>query len=566
VLVTLGADPLGTQLSPVEHARDYWTRRRPEMGPMSRLIAIESIVTLTGSNADERLRVRPDHLYPVAMAIARTISSSRVRGPPSRRISRPFGGSRRPRSSARAELRAGDDRPSRGSPLGSARQELVMAGPHAAPAAHARFRSRWRPTCSTQHPRNDGVTVDASTPLAAGPRVRGDRDSASSSGCAPARSAALIIHGVNPVYSLPAAFGFAEALKRVPFVASLSDRADETSLLADVIAPVTHYLESWDDHEPRTGVLSLTQPAIAPLYDVRPFQETLLVWGRVVRRRAARGHVGTWHERLSRALAHGGSIRARTPRPRSSSSGRDRSAPAWCRSRRTALPARAGSRARALASMPPMPPDGPKDQLQLVLYQPISVGDGRFANNAWLQELPDPVSKICWDNYAALSPAAREGARGVGVRAARGRDHGSTVGHAKLELPVHVQPGLHDDVIGVALGYGRTAAGRVGNRVGPERLRASPPRRGAGWASVGSRRAPRALAGSRRSRWCRSIHQSEHRPIVYDTTYGAFLRDPHSGIEEEEHLPSMWTPYRVQGLQVGDWRSISAPASDAARA
>jgi anaerobic selenocysteine-containing dehydrogenase len=103
---------------------------------------------------------------------------------------------------------------------------------------------------------------------------------------------------VNPAYSLPAAAGFAEALKRVPFVASLSDRADETARLADVIATVTHYLESWNDHEPRPGVLSLTQPAIAPLYDVRSFQETLLAWGRAVGAGPLAGTSGTWHERL----------------------------------------------------------------------------------------------------------------------------------------------------------------------------------------------------------------------------------------------------------------------------
>jgi Fe-S-cluster-containing dehydrogenase component len=540
VLVTLGADPLGTQLSPVEHARDYWARRRPEMGPMSRVIAIESIVTLTGSNADDRIRVRPDHLYPVAMAIAHELVVARPRASVAADAA-----ALRGFEAAEVERRAGlagGTIAKIADLLWEARgRSLVMAGPHAAPAAHA-IPLQVAANLLNSALGNDGVTVDASAPSR---QALGSEETVIRllERMRAGEIAALLIHGVNPAYSLPAAAGFAEALKRVPFVASLSDRADETARLADVIATVTHYLESWNDHEPRPGVLSLTQPAIAPLYDVRSFQETLLAWGRAVGAGPLAGTSGTWHERLRehwRAEVY--------PRANAAAS----FDLFWEGSLRTGVvvaAANGGGSARgfqggALASMPAMPAAGAKDALQIVLYEPISVGDGRFANNAWLQELPDPVSKICWDNFAALSPA-RAKALGVGEYEQRSDVITVDVGHAKVDLPVHVQPGLHDDVVGIALGYGR-----VGNRVGQSGYALAAATGGRmGFSGIparvsrAGRIAPLAMV--------QIHHQDEDRPVAFETTYGAFLRDPHSGIEEHHHLPSMWTPYEYKGHKWG---------------
>ena len=544
VLVTLGADPLGTQLSPVEYARDYWVRRRPEMGPMSRVIAIESIVTLTGSNADDRFRVRPDDLYPVAMAIAHELTVARPRAA--------GGDSAALRGFAAAEVERRSGLPSGtiarvADLLWEARgRSLVLAGPHAVPAAHA-IPLQVAANLLNGILGNDGVTVDVSAPSR---QALGSEETVLRlvERMRAGEIAALVIHGVNPAYSLPASAGFEEALKRVPFVANLADRADETARLADVIAPTTHYLESWNDHEARAGVLSLTQPAIAPLYDVRSFQETLLAWGRGVGGGPLAGTTGTWHERLRehwRAQVY--------PRANAAAS----FDLFWEGSLRTGVVTLAGNgggsvrglQGGAMASMPAMPADAARDQLQLVLYEPVSVGDGRFANNAWLQELPDPVSKICWDNFAALSPA-RAKALGVSEYEQRADVVTVDVGHAKIDLPVHVQPGLHDDVVGIALGYGRTAAGRVGNKVGANGYTLA----AATGGRMGLSGIPAKVTRAGRIAPLAMVqihHEDEHRPIAFDTTYGAFLRDPHSGIEEHHHLPSMWTPYEYKGHKWG---------------
>src|SRR5205085_7413267 len=130
-------------------------------------------------------------------------------------------------------------------------------------------------------------------------------------------------------------------------------------------------------------------------------------------------------------------------------------------------PSNGGSfRPAGLAQIPAFTPaPATSGELTLALYTPTTLHDGRSGNNAWLQELPDPVSKIDWDNYVAIAPS-RAKALGVSDYEMRADVVTVDVGHARFELPVHVQPGLHPDVAAIAVGYGRTAAGRVGNRVG----------------------------------------------------------------------------------------------------
>jgi len=551
VLVTLGADPLGTFLSPVEFARDFYRRRRPELGPMSRVIAIESNVTLTGTNADRRLRVRPDHLYPVAMASAHQLIVAQPRAS--------VGGGGvaeglHPFAAEGVERDAGLD-PGTISEIADelwqARGKcLVLAGPQAAPAAHA-LALQVAANLLNSALGNEGSTIDSAHPSrqAAGSeetvlrlveRMRAGE------------IAALLVHGVNPAYTLPTAVGFADAMRRVPFVASFADRVDETAMSADLVAPHTHPLESWNDHEPRLGVLSLTQPTIAPLYDVRPFQETLLAWSRAMGTGALATTKGTWHDYIQErwrtevypkseaaasfdlfwegALREGviasaagtGSAPSRSFRGESLASIRDASA------------APAGANGAAL---------------QLVLYTPVSLYDGRFANNAWLQELPDPVSKVCWDNYVAIAPST---AKKLGIRDYEMKADVVTVdaGHAKFDLPVHIQPGLHPDVIAVALGFGRTAAGRVGNKVGQNAYALA--QETAGQIGVSGIPVRISRTGAIAPLAMVQGHQyTEDRPIIYETSYSEFQRDPRSGNEEPDHLPSMWTPWQYKGYKWG---------------
>ncbi|TMQ63821.1 MAG: 4Fe-4S dicluster domain-containing protein [Candidatus Eisenbacteria bacterium] len=555
VLVTFGADPLGTFLSPVEFARDFSGRRKPEAGTMSRFIAIEPILSLTGTNADTHLRVRPDHLYPVAMALAHELLVRNPRSPLSSNAAMvaavsPFAAESVEKSAGLEEgtlAKVADE-------LARARgRSLVLAGPQAAPAEQA-VALQVAVNLLNSALGDEGVTVDSSQP---------SRQAAGSEEAVlrlvermrAGEVAALLIHGVNPAHTLPAAVGFTDGLKRVPFVASFADRVDETAAGADVIAPDTHSLESWNDHEPRPGILSLTQPTISPLYDLRPFQETLLAWGRALGKGSLAATSGTWHQYLKDGWRANVYPKANAAAPfelfwegvlREGVLVLAKGAAA------TARPFR-NDALQALSAAKRPEGDG---SLQLVLYTPVTLYDGRNANNAWLQELPDPVSKITWDNYVSISPSR---AKALGVSDYEMKADVVTIdaGHAKFDLPVHVQPGLHPDVVAIAIGYGRTAAGRVGNQVGQNGFALAVATGG----RIGLTGIPVRIAKTGRIAplACVQGHQfTEHRPIIYETTFTEFLRDPRSGNEEPEHLPSMWSRHEYKGHKWGMAVDLSA--------
>jgi len=548
VLVTLGADPLGTFLSPVEFARDFAARRRPESGSMSRVIAIEPILTLTGSNADRRIRVRPEHLFPVAMAIAHEILVREPRSPMSSNAA--IVAAVRPYPADAVERECGLDPGAIAlvaNDLSGARgKSLVLAGPQAAPAPHA-VALQLAVNLLNSALGNEGLTVDGASPSrqASGSDERmlqlveqmGAGD-----------VSALLICGANPAYTLPSAVGFADAMKRVSFVASFADRVDETARGADLVAPVTHYLESWNDHEPRPGVYSLTQPAISPLYNARSLQDSLLAWGRAVGKGPLAGTTGTWHDYLTARW------RAEVYSKASAAAPFDLF---WESALRegiyapfqeyAAAPART-FRADALGSLPGSAPAA-EGSLSLVLYAPVSMYDGRSANNAWLQELPDPISKVCWENYLAVAPSR---AKALGLKQYEMKADVVTIdaGHAKFDLPVFIQPGLHPDVVAIGLGYGRTAAGRVGNQVGQSGFALAMATEG----RIGMSGIPVRIQKTGTIVRLASTQGHQYtldRPIIYETTWAEYAKDPHSGNEGPEDLPSMWTRHAYPGHKWG---------------
>jgi molybdopterin-containing oxidoreductase family iron-sulfur binding subunit len=223
----------------------------------------------------------------------------------------------------------------------------------------------------------------------------------------------LLIHQANPVYDLPAI-----DLKKVPRVIAFAERLDETASQAEVVCPTPHYLESWNDAEPVAGLVSLSQPVIPRLGSTRPATESLSAWQPLQSRdRKGADFESGFYLSTSPTL---------TPKPFD-----PRSIP----------PA-------------PIPETSP---LHLVLYPKPSLLEGRHAYNPWLQELPDPISKVSWDNYASLSPA---------TAARLGISQGDIVKLGDVELPAYLQPGQADDVVAVALGYGRSDSARFA-KVGP---------------------------------------------------------------------------------------------------
>jgi len=235
---------------------------------------------------------------------------------------------------------------------------------------------------------------------------------------------ALFIDGVNPIAELPEP----PELRRAGLVVSFAGSLDETAEQAHYVCPDHHYLESWSDAEPIEGLISLTQPVIRPVGDTRAVIESLGVWsGRPVRvyDLLREKYAAVWERSVQ-----GGFIET------------NRSLPVATQYRAPSLTGRG---------------QGAVSGYTLVLHPSVAMLDGRHAYNPWLHELPDPITKVTWDNCAALSPA---------TAASLSVSDGDIVRIESVELPVVVQPGQHDSVIAVALGYGRKASERFAN-IGP---------------------------------------------------------------------------------------------------
>jgi len=236
---------------------------------------------------------------------------------------------------------------------------------------------------------------------------------------------AMFIDGVNPVAELPDVPGF----EKVSLVVSFAGSLDETAERAHYVCPDHHYLESWADAEPVAGLISSTQPVIRPLGATRAVVETLAAWaGQPVKTYdlLRQRYQAQWD-----SAVEAGFVAIEAPR----------------------APAKPFSMApveSALAAASPEPAAG----FTLALYPSVAMLEGGQAYNPWLHELPDPITKVTWDNYASLSPAAAA-ALGISDGDVVRIEAGTTV-----ELPAVVQPGQHDRVIAVALGYGRKASER----------------------------------------------------------------------------------------------------------
>ena len=260
----------------------------------------------------------------------------------------------------------------------------------------------------------------------------------------------LIMSGVNPVYTLPNSAEFVSGLKKVKTSVAFSLKEDETASVTTIAAPTPHYLESWGDVSITKGAYALTQPTIRPLFNTKQFQEALLSWNAnpakyydYLKATASTFISGTtWNK----VLQDGVFVSAIIPSV-------------------SAVPANYSAAANALAQSKAV------SGLELNLYTKTSLGDGQQANNPWLQELPDPITRVSWDNYVTVSRADADKNGLTNEIVANGGLNGSyvtlTVNGITLEnVPVIVQPGQAVGTIGLALGYGKKAALKEEMQVG----------------------------------------------------------------------------------------------------
>ena len=259
----------------------------------------------------------------------------------------------------------------------------------------------------------------------------------------------LIMSGVNPVYTLANSKAFVDGLKKVSLSVAFSLKEDETAEKTTIAAAAPHYLESWNDHMLTKGTYSLTQPTIRPLFNTKQFQEALMSWN---------GTGGTYYDyiKLNSASNAAGSSWNKVLHDGIFLTGASTVAGGT---------ADYSSAATALASAKPLA------NYELVLYTKTGLGDGQQANNPWLQEFPDPITRVSWDNYVTVSIAD---AKKLGLEnriVANGGLNGSyadlTVnGNKMTNVPVIVQPGQAVGTIGMALGYGKKAALKEEMQVG----------------------------------------------------------------------------------------------------
>jgi molybdopterin-containing oxidoreductase family iron-sulfur binding subunit len=483
VLVSFDADFLGTWISPVEFAAGYHAGRSLEGAPprCSFHVQFESRLSLTGCKADERVCVAPGELGLVMTHLARRLAEARRRA---ERAGVPF-----PAAGAEAPPVADGLLDRLAERLWQKRgRSLVVCGSQDVAEQLLcnllnHLLDNYGATLDVARPSYQRQGDDAALHELVGELRRG-------------RVAALFLLGCNPVYDLPGGGEWETLLQGVRLVVSCAERLDETARLAHYVSPVPHPLASWGDAEPMAGVVSLSQPTLRPLGDTRPLLESLAAWSGAPqsaddlirltweaevfpRYRAAlavagastMGLVGTpsGHGPLlaSCALVAGDVYRGdgtfQAFWDHTLHEGFARVVPREVRIQNCNL------RAVQAVLQARRPSAG---TYSLVLYPKVGMLDGRHAYNPWLQELPDPVSKVTWDNYACLAPAtaSRLGLHDGDVVRLEAPGPGPA---RALELPVLVQPGQHDGVIAVALGYGSIASARFAD-IGPRWLEAGP--------------------------------------------------------------------------------------------
>ena len=423
VIVSLDADFLGTWISPVEYARQYATTRKLGNGKktMSRHYQFETALTLSGANADVRVPVRPSQVGAIALALYGAVSGGGANAGLPKEVQAEV-------STVAKELLA-----NRGA-------SLVISGSND-PSVQAVVAG------INQSLGNVGTTIDLTSPS----YVRQGDDARMAQFVSDLKSKAIgavLFYHANPVYNHPMGKDIATALPGVPLTISFNDRLDETGSLCQYQTPDHHWLESWNDYEPKRGSLSLAQPAIMPLFKTRQAQESLLRWA---------GSNETYYNFLRdgwRQILGTGGFQA----------GWDKAVhDGVAAGTALAIPAYTGRTIAAADGASALRGASAKQGIEVALYEKVGIGDGGVeGNNPFLHELPDPISKATWGNYLAISRSMAmehkwEQGDVIKVTAANGQS---------IEVPVLVQPGQAEGTVSIAVGYGRTKTGKVGDNLG----------------------------------------------------------------------------------------------------
>ena len=434
IILSLEGDFLGREGNIIENARLFAEGRDIDnLKNFNRLYAVEGNLSLTGMNADYRLRLRPDAQYEFIMSILNELGSSTGNFSLSSFAKKYY------LSEKTLKLLVDDLKKNTGS-------AIVYAGNILPENVHAAVNLLNEKIGAKNLYNFNSISV-LMTPFT----KKGEWEELVSK-MKNGQVGAVIHFDSNPIYHLANDYGYESELKNVEYKISLTETENETSVKCDYVLPIHHAFESWGDFRIRTDFFSLQQPVIAPIFNTRQKEAILLHWmgGKPDGFEEGIYHkylMNNWEKELYPSLnsklnfkefwygslhdgvvmAEGGNINIKEINSSTNS------------------------------SFDYKQPTG----YVLALKESYALGDGKYASNGWLQELPHPVSKITWDNYAAIS---KKTAEALGVNSNDLVE--ITVGKNKLEIPVFVQPGAADETITIELGYGRTKAGTVGTDVG----------------------------------------------------------------------------------------------------
>ena len=430
VILSLDADFLYEGPRAVRYAREFADRRRiggPESG-MNRLYVLESTPTNTGAMADHRLPVRCRDLHKFALRLLGQVQGAvSGAGEMDEAVPRKW-----------TDALAADLQKHRG-------RSLIVAGDSQPPAVHALAHAM------NEALGNVGKTVVYTDALEVTPDTDGMMELSKEIESGAVK--ALVILGSNPIYTAVTDANFPQQFGKVPLRIHCGIYRDETAELCHWHVPEAHFLESWSDARGFDGTIGIVQPLIAPLYDGKSVHEILDVLA---------GQGGTTNHDLVRNYWKG-------QKPASQS---DRQFEDFWETTLhdgvmagTALPARTVA---AKLDSSKLADSAPAGGIEVVFRPDPTIGDGRHANNGWLQELPKPLTKLTWDNAVMLAPATAE--RLASQMGLRGLANGDLVElgleDRKITGPIWVMPGHAKDSVTIYFGYGRKRAGHVGNDVG----------------------------------------------------------------------------------------------------
>ncbi|MBT6156309.1 MAG: 4Fe-4S dicluster domain-containing protein [Planctomycetaceae bacterium] len=524
VIASFGADFLGTWISPVEFTAAWRAGRVPTEtdAEMSHHTHLEDRMSLTGSNADRRFRLSPDDYGGVLSHLAtRLVKLSDVPPPAGKLTASPI---------PDKEVAHLADRlwESRGASL------VVCDSQDIAVQSLVNFINHLLG--------NYGETIDIARPSYQ--RQGNDRDViALIEELNAGQVDALFVAGNDLTHNLPEHAALVEAIKQVPLVVSFAEREDDFSSLAHFVCPDHHPLESWLDAEQVNGLVSLSQPTLQPLGETRSILESLNRW------------VGNTDSAYEILRSH---WKANVlPRAKSQEFNEF-----WDHAVHDGFvevePRVVSAQQFQTDAVRLIERQQPTEGFSLSLYPKIGLADSRNAHNPWLQELPDPVTKVTWDNYVCISPLAAEElslSNGDVVRVT------TADGRIEVELPTLIQPGQHDRILAIALGYGVRGTDRFAN-IGPDWIEAKPMlaegelvgknvagfieagegaisyfRNGITLEKTGRRR---ELATTQRFHSLEvpphvAPHGGEVREQIQETTLAAYRKNPKSGAPESHH-------------------------------